>query len=986
MAHLDDLLDRIAAQGRREPLRPITVIVPSRLAALQLRRRLAQRGAFASVRFEVVSRIAELIAAAELARQGRRPLARPIADYAAALVARESQAPLAAVADLPGYARALRHTFRRLRRAGFRDGADVPLGSDSGHLAEVARLFRRFRELTAGFYDAEDLLEAAAARLRSSPSEVLPELESVYVLPPCRLSAAEAHFLDALRADSSHYEEVQEQPGAPEERFILAPDAASEARLVVREVVRALQEGVRLDEVAVFYSGDHSYRGLFAQAFEAAGIPSAAMPGTPLAELAVGRGTLALARLPLEDYRREAVFEFLGLAPLRPRLPAEQGDLLPRVGQWRRIAREAGVTHGLQRWQDALLLFEEECQAAAAPESDVSEGSRRRAEADLAGARDLRSLIAGLAARLEPLRRRQPARAFIPAFLALLDAYIDPGAEGLAEVRAEVEQLGTIDAIGGEFDLASFAEALAANFAAAALRRVPLGEGVLVADYRLAAGLSFRRVFACGAYEGAFPAAAESEPLLQDDIWSELRRTHSYVDNLERRLQLAREAAARLLAVAQGGRLTWSSPLQAAHATRDYYPSPLMVEAARRRDPSIRSAGDLRRARAREWLLRPPSPLAATLAGPVVDRWEARLREAVLARLAGAGLPGQHPLQAPVRLLRARRSDRFSEYDGNLASLAARLNPPAGAALSPTALEAYASCGFRYFLGSVLRLRGVEEPEEVETIGPAERGTLVHRALERFFQDQRRRGRPAPGERWTAADLDALLAIFDDEYERLRRWGRGGLDLYAELDSSALHADLAAFLEHDSDFRAQTGAVPSAFELRLQPTAVAGVLLSGHVDRLDRSPDGRRAWVIDYKTGSAGDYETAAEDPFAGGTRLQLPVYVLAAAGAEEVQALYWFVSRRADFRQVHYEDTPANRQRFEETLRAILAGLRAGSFPAVPGEENDFYGGFEKCRYCDFDRLCSRRRVYELQAKWEDTSLRPWRRVGETARGEVQT
>jgi RecB family exonuclease len=464
---------------------------------------------------------------------------------------------------------------------------------------------------------------------------------------------------------------------------------------------------------------------------------------------------------------------------------------------------------------------------------------------------------------------------------------------------------------------------------------------------------------------------------------------------MERRLRLAREAAARLLAAADGGPsqgslsglLTWSCPLQAANGTRDYYPSPLMVEAARRRDPSIRSAGDLRRAPARDWLIRPPSPLAAMLAGPVVDRWETRLREAVILRRSGAGLMPGHPLLAPATLLAARRSDRFSEFDGNLAALAGRAFLPADAPVSPTVLEAYGACGFRFFLRSVLRLRGVEEPEEADTIGPAERGTLIHRTLERFFRRQAEHGRPAPHERWTPEDLEALLAVFEEEYERVRRLGRGGLDVYADFDRRVLRDDLAAFLERDSDFREQTGAGPVAFEQRLQPTRVGDVYLTGFVDRIDRTPDGRRAWVIDYKTGSPSPYEgLSAGDPLDGGARLQLPFYVFAAAGAEAVKALYWFVSRRADFKQVEYEDSSVNRDRFAATLAAVLAGVRAGSFPAVPGDEEDFRGGFTNCRFCDFDRLCSRRRDYELQAKWEDEALRPWRRVAETARGEAGT
>jgi RecB family exonuclease len=587
------------------------------------------------------------------------------------------------------------------------------------------------------------------------------------------------------------------------------------------------------------------------------------------------------------------------------------------------------------------------------------------------------------------LRRRRPAREFIPIFLSLLESYLSPEADGLSDVRAEVEQLGTIDAIGGEFDLASFAEALEANLATSNFRRASLGTGVLVADYRLAAGLQFRRVFVCGAYEGAFPATAEAEPLLQDEVWAGLRSKHPYVDDLARRLELSRAAAGRLLTVAGGGLLVWSCPLQAANATRDYYPSDIMVEAARRRDPAIRTASDLRRASPRDWLLRPPSPLAAMLTGPVVDRWEARLRAAITARRDGeAPAPGSR-LQAAVTMLRARRGERFSEYDGNLSALGGRAALPAGATVSPTALETYAACGFRYFLSSVLRLRGVEEPEESDTIGAAERGTLVHRALQRFFEEQKARNRPHAGERWSSADLESLLAIFDEEFERLRKLGRGGLDVYAEFDHRALAADLATFLEHDSDFRAESGAVPEAFELRLPPTPLGDVLLSGIVDRIDLTPDGKQAYVIDYKTGSPREYEKAdAADPFTGGTKLQLPVYTLAAAGAERVLALYWFISRRGEFKQVLYEDSPANRERFDLTVRTILEGIAGGSFPAIPGEEDDFYGpsSFENCHYCDFDRLCSRRRNYELQAKWNDSELAPWRRVAETARGEAET
>jgi len=106
-------LAAIARSRDRDALAPVTVIVPSHVAGIQLRRRLAMVGGrFAAVCFETLPRIAELLAGGDLARAERSLLARPIGDYLAGQVALEAGAPLAAVRDLPGFARVLRDAFR----------------------------------------------------------------------------------------------------------------------------------------------------------------------------------------------------------------------------------------------------------------------------------------------------------------------------------------------------------------------------------------------------------------------------------------------------------------------------------------------------------------------------------------------------------------------------------------------------------------------------------------------------------------------------------------------------------------------------------------------------------------------------------------------------------------------------------------------------------------------------------------------------------
>jgi hypothetical protein len=157
------------------------------------------------------------------------------------------------------------------------------------------------------------------------------------------------------------------------------------------------------------------------------------------------------------------------------------------------------------------------------------------------------------------------------------------------------------------------------------------------------------------------------------------------------------------------------------------------------------------------------------------------------------------------------------------------------------------------------------------------------------------------------------------------------------------------------------------------------------VDRVDVTPDGREAWVIDYKSGSAEDYrkEITADNPLAGGTKLQLPVYMGAAPDAMDVHALYWFITKRGGFEAVSYEPAPEQRDAFPRTLQAIVAGIKAGSFPAVSGEDDEFYGKFKNCKFCDYDRICSRRRDLETAAKEEDPDVVAWRGVERAALGD---
>ncbi len=977
--HLRDALQRVAESRAEDPLRPVTFVAPTRVAALALRRELASFAPYAAVRFETLPRLAELAGAAELAAQGRRPLARPIGDYAAGMVARASQAPLNGIAELPGFARILRRHFQRLRRGGVRSGTDLPQQRDPA-ATEFLRAYDAFRERIAGFYDDEDLFDAAVAAVTAGRSGVTAELGDIYIVPPGPTSAGADALVSAFARAGVTVVAIEDEAVRVRPVIRLLPDPASEADDVARQVLELLGRGAALHEIAVFHGADRAYSAMLAASFLRAGIEVTRTPGRPLLETQSGRAVMALLSLPLQDFSRVAVMDFFGLGQTPREVPGgDAGGVRVRSTQWDRISREAGVTHGEDRWRQALqAMAGDYLDRAGQQENDEW---RARIEEDAATAAELAGVVTQAGERLRPLLRPQNAQPFIAVLREVVRTYVRADAEGFEEVLDEIDQLGTVASIGGEFALAVFNDALEANLRTAAIREGRFGQGVLVTDFRAAAGLSFKHVIVCGACEGAFPPGGSIQPVVDDVWWSEVHALIPYVENEAARIARERAAARRALAAASES-LTVTVPLASASGGQERYPAPLVAEVVSEFSGMTVTPSDIRRGVAvgSSVVARPGSPLAAAASGPALDIFERELRQAVASARAGEGAGGGRLARA-VESRRLRRAARLTEWDG-LVDIGQPLLP-LERQLSATSVEAYSECGFRFFLRHVIGVRGVDDPEELQTMEPAQRGTLVHRVLKLFFDEAQRAGRPQAMEPWSGADEARLLQILDAEMEAAQRRGLAGLPIFHAHQLATLRADLQRFLREDTQERASRSSVPWAFEWQFEGVAIGGRQFRGSADRVDHSTDGRSAWVVDYKTGRADSYKETPGDPFNGAQQLQLGIYASALAQREglEVRGSYWFITQRGDFAQRSYEHTPANAALLDRIVRAIDAGVTQGSFPAVPGDENQF-GGFTNCHFCDYDRICGRKRGADFARRADHETLAPWANVEFVARG----
>jgi RecB family exonuclease len=370
------------------------------------------------------------------------------------------------------------------------------------------------------------------------------------------------------------------------------------------------------------------------------------------------------------------------------------------------------------------------------------------------------------------------------------------------------------------------------------------GAGVLLADPLAVRARRFRAVVVCGLQDGAFPRHADPEPFLDDADRRDLARATGIVLPLHEDV-LARERFLFYSAVSRAEEVLFLS----------------FRSSDEEGEPQLRSpfVDDVRDLFAEElWSARGRRLLAEVTWPPAQAPTPLELRRAQAAA-AGAGraeAPALAPPTAPAVL----------------AALAERRTETA------RGLEAFAACGVRWLVESLLRPNRIDPDPE-----PMRRGSLAHAVLERTLRGLKARTGSARLTPATRTDAEREL------HEAVAELGDTRAGVRAQAALRALEVDLRRWLAEECD--RGPGYEPELLEWAFgregdaHPALDLGnVLISGRVDRIDVGPGGR-ALVRDYKNSTAHPRAGWAEEG-----HLQAALYALAVRdvlGLEPVGALY---------------------------------------------------------------------------------------------------
>lgn len=1008
----DAIAQAKTVDGTYDALAPVTIVPPSPLSGYHIRRAFGRLpGGIVNVQFKPLHAMLELIGSGPLANAGRRPLGEAFRHEAIRAVAEEDDSVFG---DLPieeALLRTLEQRFAEFDECDDDTLLEIALGGAIP--AYLVGRYREFRERTSNYYTNRDLAESATRALatRATRPSVLNDIGSVIVFLPDDWTPAQRRFLDALSRHTdvqvivgltgeddpidtrgrANWAVPERSPGASipyAQRIVQSPDAEEEVRSTIRDIAGSLlsERPTPLHRTAILYRHAEPYARICAEQLDAARITWNGLNAQTLGQSIAGRvlgGILGLMQHRTPVWAND-VAPWLAAAPIR----GADGRPAP-IARWNRLARSANLHRGPQDWTTRLNRYRatrvDDLDRLQRMADDEKPGRLPWIGGEIAQIDDLLQFVGQVAEFFDELpadaswsdyaeRTRRQLRLLLGDRNAFAEAvHLGDDDQQLArwdDVQGVLDSFNSLDELGTTTP-ARFGSAAARGLGRQAGHHGRVGDGVYVGPLHTASGMEWDAVYIVGAAERALPPARSEDPLLSDALRA---RTSLPLSGDH----LRRERSDFLVALHSAERRVLSYPRADVRAQQARLPSRWLLESATHLHDGERVyASKINEVGSDVIDATPSFEQAVTGASH-----HAELNEYDLAALSRSSRPTEHYLaqtEAPLSRgyeQRAQTASRtLTRWDGLIAS---GTQQAAAQPHSAGALQDWATCPYRYFLGRVLRVEEADKPRDDLQITPLDKGSMIHEILESFFNDTP--SQPAPGSHWSTADHERLRTIAEERMEHAEEQGLTGRDLLWQRDRRRILDDLRTLLELDEVHRAehqvrQIGSELSfglldgsagLVDLTLQDGSV--LQLRGMIDRVDRSDDEQLLMVIDYKTGGERPTQRQLHDDVViGGRFLQLPIYAVAAQqlldaeDGRDMRTAYWFITERGQFKfnEVHWDEQ--NRARFRHAVSLIVDNIRAGRFPANPGDEFRAARG-EHCAYCSFDPICpaDRRRHWE--------------------------
>ena len=789
---------------------------------------------------------------------------------------------------------------------------------------------------------------------------------------------------------------AQPQSAPPDPSLLFsAPGESVECVEIARRIRALAEQGTPFDRVAILLRNVDPYQPLVEEAMRRAGIDHYFSRGAARPDPA-GRAFLALLACASDGCSASRFAEYLSLGQIPPLdpdgapqsrptqwIPADDEILatfqtagaaaaLPTDDEdhsldvpfgWEKLLVDAAVIGGRDRWARRLRGLRAEFQAQLRDLERDDQIHRVHVERRIQQLKRLEHFALPLIETLSALPAAERWGVWLTHLTALAQMALRRP-ESVLAVLAELDPMAEVGPVSLDEVYDVLSERLGFLRSEPPQRRYGR---VFVGSIEEARGRSFDVVFLPGLAEGLFPRRSLEDPLLLDEHRAKLAiGLDNQVQRVARERMLLRSAAA----VASKS-LVVSYPRMDVAQSRARVPSFYALEvvrAAEGRLPSLREF-EKRAARSASARLDWPAPANPRDAIDDAEYDLAALNASLKLRGAAATGSARYLMQSNEALARSLRTrgrrwrNFWSSADGLVDPDPATLQALdahrlAQRSYSPSSLQHFAACPYRFLLHAVFQFRPREHPARLEQMDPLTRGALFHSAQFELFRELARDNLLPVAEPHLPNILDRADQVLDRVAARYEDELAPAIPRVWKSEIENLRTDLRGWLQHVA--ATQSDWLPEHFEFAFglapdpdrDPASTAQealildhVRLRGSIDLIERHPARHTLRITDHKTGKAPQNRPQY---VGGGAMLQPLLYALAAEtflGESVESGRLYYCTQRGEFSTIDIPLEDAARERLRRVLHTIDTSIAEGFLPAAPQAG--------ACSLCDYGAVC---------------------------------
>jgi len=786
----------------------------------------------------------------------------------------------------------------------------------------------------------------------------------------------------------------------PSLALISAPNRTKEVYEISREILKLIAEKeLYFSDITVVLRNFEAYVPLFKDIFSNLNIPFYLNRRKRIIETPEAKTILRIFNMYDKDFDRSSVMEFITSADINfAKIFNHEQEIQKSL--WNTLSIEAQITRHPATWEFRLkhLLEKKSLKLKSlAAKNDTSALSFKK---EIQHLENLSYFLEKIFQTLIPLKKCRKWDEFSRTVISFIDSFLLPQ-KTLTDIKEILNKLSELEMIQEKISFTTYKKYTEKILKETFMPRIE-ESGVLIADIKSYSSLHSKVIIIPGLLEKEFPKLYSANSLLLDKEKETLNRKlkkpalPSTLNSEQEEKILFKKA---ILGADNFLRITF--PKISEETTEELIPSSLLLSLGAAllgtevQYDTLKTIPGFTKIPLKDYRKKETAISYPEFNLKQMQELKENQDTANLLYLANLSPIFKKNIQGDLKIW---KEDNYNEYTGLIKKKSLQnvlKNSLLRQEFSPTRIEQFAMCPYRYFWRYTLALKKLDDPEKIEEINKRDEGTLIHDILFDFYSQLKKENKlPLTADNWPARKnlLEKIIKKRAEAYEKINCTGylllweekkkeiKNKIENFISQEIKEKSNFIPAYFEKPfgKELSAKEEDTLSASAIISFPVKDKTVYLSGKIDRIDIDTTKQQARVIDYKTGKPKNKKSFIE----GGRYIQLPIYMLAAEDLLDKinieEAHYYYIEpvkktkkdKPLEKRSLNKNDWNDKLSYLREVIETFYSEIENGKFFPNPD--------LQSCRVCDFNPICGPLKFDISERKKEDKQKEAYKKMRE--------